>query len=434
MAKDFVNLAILGHVNHGKSTLVGRLFDECGQIPGRLMARFERLADGVGQPALRFAFFTDTSLEERRRGLSVDLAYRKLETPNRIFNVIDLPGHRDFMRNAISGVWGADAAVLVVDACVSNEAGLAPQTKEHLILLKALDVTSVLVAINKMDAVTFSREAFELCKLQIEEFCGQMDYRGAGSAAYVPVSAVHGDNIAHASPRLGWYEGRPLLEMLEAIPAIVRATDRPLRMPIQRIYSVRGVGPVVTGTIESGRLVPGDEVVIAPYAGSGSTRAKVKSIERQHVQVPSAGAGDDVGILLTRQDRDFLARLVKKGAVLGSPGTPPIAVNEFKAELRVVGRPSGIRAGYAPHLHVHQASTPCRITKVVTSRNLDGADEPETADSCLADGETGVAWLATERPIVIEREPDHARLGRLLIRDGRTVAIGRCLEIGDPNA
>jgi elongation factor 1-alpha len=303
MAKDFVNLAILGHVDHGKSTLVGRLFHECGHIPDRMMARLQRLAEGLGQPALRFAFFTDTSLDERRRGITIDVAYRSLETPHHIFNVIDVPGHKDFMRNAISGACGARAAVLVVDACVSTEEGLAPQTKEHLLLLKALDLAPLVVAVNKMDAVAFSREAFELCRLEVEDFCARLEYHGGASAAYLPVSAAHGDNVTEPSPRLPWYHGPSLLAVLDAMPPLAYTGDRPLRMPILRTFSVRGVGSVVTGIVESGRLAPGDEVVITPYAGAGCTRAEVKSIERQHVHVPSASAGDDIGVLLTKQDR-----------------------------------------------------------------------------------------------------------------------------------
>jgi elongation factor 1-alpha len=429
MAKDFVNLALLGHVNHGKSTLVGRLFHECGQIPDRVMARLQRLADGLRQPDLRFAFFSDTSLEERRRGMSIDVAYRRLETPNHVFNVIDVPGHKDFMRNAISGVWGARAVVLVVDARVSAEEGLAPQTREHLILLKALDLAPVVVVVNKMDAVTFSRDAFELCKLQVEDFCASLAYQGGASATYVPLSATHGDNVRDASPRLPWYEGPPLLAALDGLRPLGDAADRPLRMTIIRTFSVRGVGSVVTGIVESGRLAPGDEIVIAPYPGSGSTRAEVKSIERQHVQVACAGPGDDVGVLLTKQDKSFFSRLVKKGAVLGSAVTPPVSVNAFKAELSVVGRPSGIRAGYSPYLLVHQASTPCRIREVVAGPDSGGLDAPATVGE-LANGETGTAWIETQRPIVVERDCDYPRLGRFLIRDGATVAIGRCLELG----
>jgi elongation factor 1-alpha len=201
-------------------------------------------------------------------------------------------------------------------------------------------------------------------------------------------------------------------------------------MPIIRTFSVRGVGSVVTGIVESGLLAPGDEVVIAPYPGSGSTRAEVKSIERQHIQVPCAGPGDDVGVLLTKQDKDFFSRLVKKGAVLGSAVTPPVSVNGFKAELRVTGRPSGIRAGYSPYLHVHQASTPCRIREVVAQRNSDGEDRSATGGPSLNNGEMGTAWIDTQRPIVIERDCDYPRLGRFVIRDGATVAIGRCLEVG----
>jgi elongation factor 1-alpha len=428
MAKGILNLAVVGHVDHGKSTLVGHLFHECGQIPDRQLERLQRQAAALGQPSLQFAFFTDTSLEERRRGISIEVAYRGLETRHHRLNVIDVPGHKDFMRNTISGMWAADAAVLVVDARALAGDGLPPQAKEHVILLKALEVAHLVVAVNKMDAVGFSQEAFDLCRLEVEQCCDALDYGAGTQATYIPISATQGDNLTQLSPYTPWYRGAPVLDALDAIPSPSRPSDRPLRVPLLRTFSVRGVGPVVTGTIESGRVAPGDRVVIVPYLGTGWTGAEVKSIEWQHQQVAEASPGEDVGILLTRPEKNFLARQVKKGAVLGSPAAPPRALRRFKAELRVIDHPSGLRPGYTPFLHLHQAAVPCRLMEVLKAHNRHGEGKPSDEEPRLANGDTGVVWLETEKPLVIERAADYPRLGRFVLREGRTVAIGQCLE------
>jgi elongation factor 1-alpha len=307
--------------------------------------------------------------------------------------------------------------------------GLAAQTREHLVLLRALQVPALVVAVNKMDAVDFGQESFDLCKLEVEHFCAGLDYAAGVRATYLPISATQGDNLTQASPRIPWYDGPSLLDALDALPPPARPVDQPFRMPIVRTFSVRGVGSVVTGTIESGQVSPGDRIVIVPYPGTGFTQAEVKSIESQHQGVVTALAGEDVGILLAKQEKNFLARQVKKGAVMASSASPPRAVRRFKAEVRVIDHPSGVRAGYGPCLHVHQAVLPCRVAELLAVVNPHDEARPSLKDACLVNGQTGVVWIETEKPLIIERASDYPRLGRFVLRDGRTVAIGRCLEI-----
>ncbi|GAH33157.1 unnamed protein product, partial [marine sediment metagenome] len=259
------------------------------------------------------------------------------ETDSRRYNIIDAPGHKDFVKSMISGAAEADVAILVVDAKETSTKGAAPQTREHLVLLKALGIDRLVVAVNKMDTVGFDQEAFDLCKMEIEHFCEGIQYQVGIDALYLPICALDGDNVDKPSQKLSWYKGQNLLNVLDSIEQPSRPIDLPLRMPILRTFVVPGVGSVIAGRIETGKVSLGNKVVIAPYPGTGMAQAEVKSIEWQHKEVDSASAGDDVGVLLTKQKKGFVARYVKKGAVLGSPMDSPRGCRRFKAEIVVTG-------------------------------------------------------------------------------------------------
>jgi elongation factor 1-alpha len=424
-----INLVFAGHVDHGKSTLVGRIFYERGQIAERHLDRLKRHAAAIGKPNFFFAFFTDTKLDERERGISIEVAFRGLETDCRKFNIIDVPGHKDFIKNMISGTVEADAAVLVIDAKDTVSAGAAPQTREHLILLKALRIDDIIVAVNKMDMVGYDREAFEQSKLEIQCFCETILYHPGNSVAFVPISGLLGDNITRSSENMPWYEGPALLDLLNLLPQPAQLVDLPLRMPILRTFSVSGAGPVVAGKIETGQVKPGDSIVIVPYPGVGGMRAEVKSIEWQHKRALSASAGDDVGILLSKSEKGFLSRMVKKGAMVGSVEYPPQIAKKFRAEIMVVNHPSGIRAGYSPHIHVHQAAMPCTITEIVSAHDANGEEKRVTGENRLTNGDTAIVWITPHKPLVIESASKFSRLGSFVLRDGRTAIIGTCLEV-----
>jgi len=427
--KPMINLVIAGHVDHGKSTLVGRLFYELGKIPERTMERFRRQAEAVGKGSFYLAFFTDRSLEERKRGISVETAFVGLETETKRFNIIDAPGHRDFVKNMITGAAEADAALLVVDAASTGSGGLAPQTREHLNILNALGITSLIVAVNKIDVAEFSQEVFDYCELEVQDFLRQIGFHVDDTVPWIPTSAFLGDNVTQHSERMPWYRGPTVLEALERLSQPPRAYDLPLRMPILRTFSVSGVGSVVAGKIETGQVRPGQVVVIAPYPGSGLARAEVRSIEWQHQTVDLGRAGDDVGVLLTKQDKGFVARQVKKGAVMGDPGDPPREVRRFRADLIVLDHPSGIRRGYAPYLHVHQAAMPCSVEEIIEARNPRGEPKVVDDDTRLVSGDRALVWIRPHKPLVVETFRKIPSLGRFVLRDGGTVAAGTCLQV-----
>ncbi|MFC2060804.1 GTP-binding protein, partial [Chloroflexota bacterium] len=372
----------------------------------------------------------------RERGITIEAAFRGFETDSRRFNVIDAPGHKDFIRNMISGAAIADVAVLVIDAVRTFNQGAAPQTREHLVLLNAFGIRHLIVAVSKLDLVNFDKETFDYCQLVVDDFMASISYKPDSKTQFIPISALEGDNIVKHSERTSWYDGPTLFEALDSIPPAKRATDLPLRMPILRVFSIPGVGSVASGKIETGTVRPGDSVTVAPYPGTEQTRAEVRSIEWQHQKVEVAVAGDDVGILLAKQERGFMPRLVKKGAVLGSSGDPPEAVKRFKAQLMVVDHPSQIRKGYAPFLHVHQAAMPCTIEEIllITSKSgetkLSGNfSESEDEGVYLVNGDTGIVWIKPQKPLVIEKFERIPQLGQFALRDGGTVAVGICLEV-----
>jgi elongation factor 1-alpha len=436
MAKEMINVVFSGHVDHGKSTLVGRLFCDLGLISPQALDRLKRHADAIGMSSFYLAYFSDTSLAERERGITIEASFQGFETDSKRFNIIDAPGHKDFIRNMISGATMADVAVLVLDAASTSEQGAAPQTKEHLVLIKAFGIKHLIVAVNKMDVVGFSEEAFEYCKLIIEEFSSKISYKPDGGTIYVPISAFDGDNVVKRSEKIPWYKGPTLLGALESIPPATRFTDLPLRMPILRIFSIPGIGPVAAGRIETGTIKPGDSVVIAPYPGTEEAKGDVRSIEWRHKQIESASAGDDVGVLLSTHGKGFMPRLIKKGAVLGPSNDPPKAAQRFQAQILVINHPSSIRKGYAPYLHVHQAAMPCAIEEIIKIIDQYGevkfpkkhglASEEEIS---LVNGDTGIVWIRPERPLVIEKFDRIPQLGQFALRDSGTVAVGTCIDV-----
>jgi elongation factor 1-alpha len=419
MTKPTLNIVLAGHTSHGKSTLVGRLFVDLGLVDAGAIQRLRKHAEAAGKPSAYLAFFTDTSLASREQGLTIETTVHKLETEGRRLSIIDTPGRKDYVKNMISGAAMADAAILVVAGAI------APQTKEHLVLLQTFGIKHLIVAVNKMDSAGFSRDKFEACRREIEALLKTLAYQPEGGSPFIPISANEGDNVVKRSPRMPWYTGPVLFEALESIPAPERPDNLPLRVPVLRVFNIPGTGAVITGMVATGTVRPGDKAAIAPYSGDKAALVEVGSIEWHHNKVEMASAGDDVGILLGNAEKGFLPRLVKKGAVLGPAADPPRPVRRFKAELRVIDHPSRITAGYGPYLHVHQAAMPCIIEGILQALTPSG--EPKK-DASLASGETGIAWIRPSRPLVIEAFASIPQLGRFVLRDSGTVAAGTCLE------
>ena len=417
--KPHINLVTIGHVDHGKSTLVGRLLFEHGEIPQHIIDDYKKQADEKGKATFEFAWVMDRYKEERERGVTIDLSHRKFETDKYYFTIIDAPGHRDFVKNMITGTSQADAAMLVISAREGE--GIMAQTREHAFLAKTLGVQQIIVLANKMDSVQppYSEKRFTEVKAEIEKFMASVGYR---NFPIIPISGYKGDNITKKSENMKWYSGQTLLEALETLKVPEKPTNKPLRLPVQDVYSITGIGTVPVGRVETGVIKPGDKVIFMPANKQG----EVKSVEMHHESLPSAEPGDNVGFNV----RGIAKNDVKRGDVCGPVNAPPTVAKSFTAQIVVLNHPSVIAVGYKPVFHVHTTQVACRFEELVKTINPKDGTTKENNPQFLKTGDIAVVKVVPDKPLVIEKVAEFPQLGRFAIRDmGQTVAAGLCQEV-----
>jgi elongation factor 1-alpha len=416
MAKPHLNLVTMGHVDHGKSTLLGRLLFEKGEVKEEEIKKFEALGD-KGK-SFKFAWVFDDLKEERERGLTIDLAHRRFETDKYYFTLIDAPGHRDFVKNMITGASQADAGVLVVAA----DDGIMPQTREHAALAFTLGVNQLVVAINKMDLVDYKKEVYEKLRSEILEMLRVVGYRNADKFPFVPVAAFYGENVTKPSEKMKWYSGPTALQALDTFVIPPKPIDKPLRIPIQDVYSITGVGTVPVGRVETGMLKVGDTLVFEPSGKTG----EVKSIEMHHESIPKAEPGDNIGFNV----RGIAKNEIRRGEVAGLPSSPPTVASEFVARIAVLQHPTAIAAGYTPVFHVHTAQVACQITEIINKLDPKTGSVLEEHPSFIKRGDMATIRVKPTKPLVIEKVSDLPQLARFAIRDmGMTIAAGVCIDV-----
>jgi elongation factor 1-alpha len=416
--KPHVNIITAGHVDHGKSTLLGRLLYDSGSLSEQEMRKLKEIAKEVKKETFEFAFVMDKLKEERERGLTIDLMYKPIITDKYYFTAIDCPGHRDFVKNMITGASQADAAILVVSA----KDGIQEQTKEHLYLAKVLGIGQIIVAINKMDAVNYDEKKFNEVKDQVTQLLQTLGYK-TDNIPTVPVSAYMGDNVVKKSTNMPWYKGTTLLQTMDATVTVPeKPVKKPLRLPVQDVYSITGVGLVPVGRVETGVLKAGDKVVIEPTG----TAAEVKSMEMHHKPLEKAEPGDNIGFNLKGASK----KDVKKGDVLGHPDNPPTVAKEFTAQIIVLQHPTVITKGYTPVFHIHTSHIAGKVMEIV--KKLDpktGAVVAEKPDT-LKTGDAAIIKVQPLQPVSIEKQSEFPELAKFAIRDmGKTVAAGICTDL-----
>ena len=416
-AKPHINLVVIGHVDHGKSTLVGRLLYETGVITEQDIEKFKKEAAALGKQTFEFAYALDKTVEERKRGVTIDLAHMKFETDKYFFTIIDAPGHRDFIKNMITGASQADAAVLVVAA----KEGVQPQTKEHAFLSKVLGIKQFLIVINKMDTVDYSEDAYNKVKEDVEKFLKTAGFK-PDQYTFVPASALEGENVAKKPEKMTWWNGPTVLEALNNFKEPEKPVDLPLRLPVQDVYSITGIGTVPVGRVETGVLKVGQKVTFQPSNVSG----EVKSIEMHHEQMQEAYPGDNVGFNV----RGVTKEQVRRGDVVGPTENPPTVAKEFTAQLVVLHHPTAIAKGYTPVLHAHTAQVAVKFKEL--KQKLDprtGAVAQENPD-LLKTGDAAVVVLEPQKPLVIEKRSEIPKLASFAVRDmGETVGAGFCIDV-----
>lgn len=415
--KPHQNLAIIGHVDHGKSTLVGRLLFETGSVPEHVIEQYREEAEEKGKGGFEFAYVMDNLAEERERGVTIDIAHQEFDTDEYYFTIVDCPGHRDFVKNMITGASQADNAILVVAA----DDGVQPQTQEHVFLARTLGINELVVAINKMDLVDYDEDRYREVVDEVKNLLNQVRFE-TEDASFIPTSAFEGDNIADQSDNTPWYDGPTILESLNSLEETQPPTDAPLRLPIQDVYTISGIGTVPVGRIETGTMHPDDNVSFQPSDVGG----EVKSIEMHHEEVPEAGPGDNVGFNVRGIGKDD----VRRGDVCGPADDPPTVAETFTAQIVVMQHPSVITAGYTPVFHAHTAQVACTVEAIDQKIDPSSGEVLEENPDFIQSGDAAVVTVRPQKPLSIEPSSEIPELGSFAIRDmGQTIAAGRVLEV-----
>ncbi|MGN1322148.1 MAG: translation elongation factor EF-1 subunit alpha [Methanosphaera sp.] len=406
-AKTHMNLAFIGHVDHGKSTLVGHLLLLEGAIAEQQLDQGED----------KFRFVMDKLGEERERGVTIDLAHAKFETQKYEYTVVDCPGHRDFVKNMITGASQADAAVLVVAA---ND-GIMPQTKEHIFLSRTLGINQLIIAINKMDVIDYDEAKFNELKEELGKLISTVGFKPS-EVPFIPVSAFEGDNITEKSSNTPWYKGNTLIQELDALDEPDKPVNLPLRLPVQDVYSITGVGTVPVGRVETGVLHTAENIAFEPAGVTG----EVKSIEMHHETLEEAIPGDNVGFNVRGVGKND----IKRGDVAGTTKNPPSVAKEFKAQVVVLQHPGVITVGYTPVFHAHTAQVACTFLSLDVKLDPATGQPKEENPDFLKTGDAALVTIKPTKPMVIENIKEIPHMGRFAIRDmGQTVAAGMCIDI-----
>jgi len=432
--KTHINIVVIGHVDSGKSTTTGHLIYQCGGIDKRTIEKFEKESAESGKGSFKYAWVLDKLKAERERGITIDIALWKFETPKYYVTIIDAPGHRDFIKNMITGTSQADCGVLIIASGTGEfEAGISKngQTREHALLAYTLGVKQLIVAVNKMDSTEppYSADRFEEIKKEVSGFIKKVGYNPA-AVPFVPISGWHGDNMLATSKNMTWYKGwaierkegkasgTTLLEALDSIIPPTRPTDKPLRLPLQDVYKIGGIGTVPVGRVETGIIKPGMVVTFAP----GQLSTEVKSVEMHHEQMTEAVPGDNVGFNV----KNVSVKDIKRGNVASdSKRSPATGVADFTAQVIVLNHPGQVSNGYSPVLDCHTAHIACKFAEIKQKVDRRTGKATEENPKFIKSGDAAIVRLIPSKPMCVEAFSEYPPLGRFAVRDMRqTVAVG----------
>jgi elongation factor 1-alpha len=418
--KPHINLVFIGHVDHGKSTTVGRLLFDTGNVSEQQLRKLKEKAQELGKAGFEFAYVMDNLKEEQERGVTIDLAHKKFETDKYYFTIIDAPGHKDFIKNMITGASQADAGVLVVAA---ND-GVNSQTKEHVFLSRTLGVNQLIIAVNKMDLQQWSEKRFGEVKEEVSKLLKSVGFK-PDTIPFIPIASFHGDNVTKKSANLPWYNGPTLLDAINGLSEPEKPTQLPLRVPIQDVYNITGIGVVPVGRVETGVMKLNDKVVAVPGREGKGVHGEVKTIEMHHEQMQSAEPGDNVGLSV----RGFGKKDIARGDVMGHETDVPTVASEFIARIVVLNHPSVITVGYTPVFHIHTAQVACQFVEIQKKLNPATGETVAEHPDFIKNGDAAIVKLRPVQPLVIEPQTKIPQMSRFAIRDsGQTVAAGMCIE------
>jgi elongation factor 1-alpha len=434
MGKDkiHVSLVVIGHVDAGKSTATGHLIYKCGGIDKRTIEKFEQESAQAGKGSFKYAWVLDKLKAERERGITIDIALWKFETPKYYVTVIDAPGHRDFIKNMITGTSQADCAILIVASGTGEfEAGISKdgQTREHALLAYTLGIRQLIVATNKMDTTNWSEARYNEIVTEVSNYIKKIGFNPK-SVPFVPISGWHGDNMLEESTNMPWFKGwnketkagkksgKTLLEAIDSIEPPSRPTDKPLRLPLQDVYKIGGIGTVPVGRVETGVIKAGMVVTFAPV---GLT-TEVKSVEMHHEQLAEGVPGDNVGFNV----KNVSVKEIRRGYVCSdSKNDPAKGTASFTAQVIILAHPGQIGAGYAPVLDCHTAHIACKFSELIEKIDRRSGKKLEDAPKFIKSGDAAIVKMLPTNPMCVEAFAEYPPLGRFAVRDMRqTVAVG----------
>ena len=417
--KPVINVAFVGHVDHGKSTTIGHLMFLCGKLPQQQLDKLKAEAQKYGKVGFEFAYYMDRFKEERERGVTIDLSYEKLITNKYQVTIIDAPGHRDFVKNMITGASQADSAFL----CVAAKEGVQPQTKEHVWLLKTMGVPDIAVLVNKMDTVDYKEDAYKKIVADVSAVIKQAGYK-PDQINFIPCSGLKGENLKGKSDKMPWYKGPTLIEQFDNFKLPEKPTQLPLRMPIQDAYEIKGIGTVPVGKIETGVMKPGQKIIVLPGRTGAGIEGEIKTVEMHHESLPMAEPGDNVGANVRGIGKKDIAR----GDVICDAAHPMKVVDEFVGQIAIIAPLGVIAQGYTPVFHVHTAQVPCKFVELIEKTGSDGTKTAKP--DFLKVGDVAKVRIKPMGNLVLETQAENPHMSRFAIRDaGQTVAAGVCIEL-----
>merc|ERR1712025_671108 len=432
--KTHINIVVIGHVDSGKSTTTGHLIYQCGGIDKRTIEKFEKESQESGKGSFKYAWVLDKLKAERERGITIDIALWKFETPKYYVTIIDAPGHRDSIKNMITGTSQADCAVLIVAAGTGEfEAGISKegQTREHALLAYTLGVKQLIIGVNKMDSTSppYSESRFKEIEKEVSTYIKKIGFNPK-AVAFVPISGWNGDNMLEESKNMSWYKvwsverkegnasGKTLINALDAILPPKRPTGKALRLPLQDVYKIGGIGTVPVGRVETGIIKPGMVVTFAP----NMLTTEVKSVEMHHEALAEALPGDNVGFNV----KNVSVKDIRRGNVAGdSKNDPPAGVSDFTAQVIVLNHPGQVSNGYSPVLDCHTAHIACKFAEIKEKVDRRTGKSTENNPKFIKSGDAAIVLLNPRKPMCVEPFSEFPPLGRFAVRDMRqTVAVG----------
>jgi elongation factor 1-alpha len=447
--KQHISLVVCGHVDAGKSTTTGHLIFKLGGISEREMTKLQAEADQQGKSSFAFAYYMDKDKAERERGVTINCTTKEFFTDSYHYTIVDAPGHRDYVKNMITGAGCADVALLLVPAEMGGfETAIARgdhstgevqgQTRQHARLLGLLGIEKLIVGVNKMDSCDWSEQRFNEIKEEMTKMIQQAGFKPK-QVPFIPYSGFAGENLVEQSDKMPWFkgwkanvnkdtvvEGHTLYDALEKLarpPS--RKPDAPVRVPINGIYKIKGVGDVITGRVEQGTINAGDAVRIAPRGLSG---LKVFSIEMHHKTWAKASPGDNVGLNIKGLDK---TNMPKVGDVISLEKDKLLEpVESFVAQVVVQEHPGQLKPGFSPCVHVRTAKSACKMNAIHWKMGKKTGNEKQESPPFLERGESAEVEFIPQQPIYLESFDDCDGLGRIAVMDSnQLVMLGKVMSV-----